>query len=235
MFFLPFLGGKTVPFGLKAGMAFFLALIEWSILNSVSMPVTLFQLLGFAVEQLLIGLCVGFMISCIFSAVQAAGEIVGMQIGFSIVNVFDPENQQPESVISRYFYISAVMIFFSIGGHHYLVRTIHESFTTIPLGRFMLSGNIFPIILNETSIMLITAIKISSPVLMTILISNIGMGIIAKTVPQINVFVVGMPLNIGIGITTLYVTMSVFLTVFSSHMDSVFGRVLKMLPFLNGG
>lgn len=234
MFFLPFLGGKTVPFGVKAGLSFFLALIEWNILQTVTMPVSVLQLLGFAIEQIMIGLCVGFMISCIFTAVQAAGEIIGMQIGFSIVNVFDPENQQPESIISRYFYISAVMIFFAIGGHHFLVRTIHESFTSVPLGRFVLSGNLFPIILNETTIMLTTAVKLSAPVLMTILISNVGMGIVAKTVPQINVFIVGMPLNIGIGLMTLYVTMSVFLTVFSSHIDGVFSRVLKMLPFLGG-
>ena len=234
MFFLPFLGGKTVPFGVKAGLAFFLALIEWNILQTVTMPVSVLQLLGFAIEQIMIGLCVGFMISCIFTAVQAAGEIIGMQIGFSIVNVFDPENQQPESIISRYFYISAVMIFFAIGGHHFLVRTIHESFTSVPLGRFVLSGNLFPILLNETTIMLTTAVKLSAPVLMTILISNVGMGIVAKTVPQINVFIVGMPLNIGIGLMTLYVTMSVFLTVFSSHIDGVFSRVLKMLPFLGG-
>lgn len=223
-----------MPYGVKAGLAFFLALIEWNILNSIAMPVTVLQLLGFAIEQIMIGLCIGFMISCIFTSVQAAGEIIGMQIGFSIVNVFDPESQQQESIISRYFYISSVMIFFAIGGHHFLVRTIHESFTVVPLGRFVLSGNLFPIILNETTVMLATAVKFSAPVLMTILISNVGMGIIAKTVPQINVFIVGMPLNIGIGITTLYVTMSVFLTVFSSHIDGVFSRVLKMLPFLGG-
>jgi len=224
-----------VPFGLKAGLAFFLALIMWNMIRVDSFPQTVVQFIAFGAEQLIVGLCMGFMISCMFAAVQIAGEFIGMQIGFSIVNVFDPENQQPESVIAQYFYVLAVMIFFALDGHHYLIKGLYESFTSVPLNHLLLKDNVFKIILNETMIMFVTAIKISAPVVVTIMISNIGMGIIAKTVPQINVFVIGMPLNIGIGITTLYITMSVFLAIFSSSLDSTFSRVLKMLPFLNGG
>ena len=232
--FMPFFSSKMVPAKFKIGFSFFLSLILWNLFPATAFPENLVQFLLYAIEEVLIGFAIGLMITFFFAAIQFAGQFIGIKIGFAIVNVYDPETSEPVSIIAQFFYILSVLLFFSLDGPAYFIRALYETFEKIPIGVVFFSGKILNIIVHESVIMFEMAVKISAPVIVVILLVNIGLGAIAKAVPQINIFIVGMPLNISIGLMTLYVSLLTLLSVFSDYLIKVFSHIFKLIPFLGG-
>lgn len=156
-----------------------------------------------AVRSLVIGMMLGFTLNLVFVAVRFAGDVAGMQIGFSIVNAFDPMTNSQISVISQFYHLLAVLLFFATGAHHVLVSAMFQSCLALPpFGESQLTGGAWHL-LRQFSTVFASGLRIAAPVIVVLLLISAAMGVVVKTVPQLNVLVVGFPIKIGVGLITL--------------------------------
>ena len=183
-------------------------------------------------KEFIVGLIIGFIAYLVFNAIYIAGQIIDMQIGFGMVNVLDPISNIQVPITSNFYFIISMLVFLIVNGHHVLIKALFDSFKMLPIGSavfkeqlltdiFRIFGNIFAI-----------GFKISAPIIAAILITDIALGVISKTVPQLNVFVVGMPLKIGLGLMVMILTIPMFISlvdVLINGMDSDILTVLKDL------
>ena len=163
-----------------------------------------------AMSSLLIGAMLGFTINLTFTAVKYAGSVAGMQIGFAIVNAFDPMTQSQVSVISQLYYIMAVLLFFVTGAHQVMVGAMFQSCVAVPpFAGFDPSGGAW-YLLKEFGNVFVLGLRIAGPIVIVLLLVSASMGVIVKTVPQINILAVGFPIKIAVGLITFGVSLIFF-------------------------
>ena len=151
-------------------------------------------------------------------------------MGFSIVNVIDPINNEQVSIISQFQYLVAVLIFLLMNGHHIFLYAIGESFRIIPPLGFHFSGELMQLLLGFVKNMLEVAIKTGAPIIAVLMFMSVGMGLVARTVPQINIFIVGFPLQIAIGLIGIGLTLPVFLRVVEDYFSNLEGEIILTSP-----
>lgn len=233
----PIFGRKNIPTYFKIGFSFFIALI---LVNTTAVQVAQYDdnLLSYALliaKEFIVGLSIGFVAYLVFTAIYIAGEVIDMQIGFGIVNVLDPVSNIQVPVTSNVYFIISMLLFLSINGHHMLIKTLYDSFGTLPIGSAVFSTGLVNGIIDLFGTVFATGIKIAGPILATILITDIALGTISKMVPQINIFVIGMPLKIGIGIIILIITMPMFIAVMETIFRLMETGVLDYIKELRPG
>jgi len=214
---------RNIPVQLKiwfaALVAFFIFSSYWQVQIAVASDLGgyLLQFLG----ELLTGAAIGFLTQIAFAVFQVAGQFIDMQTGFGVVNVIDPQSGLQYPVIGTFKYLIAVIFFLTINGHHYLLAALNKSYHIIPIGKAHISGSLVSWILNLAGGMFSTAFQIALPILGALFIADLALGVIARTVPQMNVFLVGMPLKIGLGLALVLVMMP--------YLVWAFGRIFAGL------
>ena len=189
------------------------------------MPADLFSLLLVMAGEVLIGIILGFASTIIFQGIQMAGDLVGFQMGFSIVNILDPVTSEQASIINEFQYMLAGLLFLSVNGHHVLILAMSESYTALPLLGFHLTGGLVQSLVEMSRDLFVIAVKISSPIVIALVFANIGLGLIARTVPQINILVVGFPLQIAIGLIGLGLTVPLFMHLAAGLFSNLPGQI----------
>jgi flagellar biosynthetic protein FliR len=196
----------------------------------VSMPLGRFVLL--AAGETAIGLVIGFSAQLLFDAVGLAGEMIGTQIGFGIVNVLDPTTNSQVSITSQYLNALALLLFLAINGHHWFLTAAVRSFEVLPLLGFHPSQGMADMVIMLTANVLVLAVRLSAPVVVTLLLLNVALGLIARTVPQMNVFIVGFPLQIAVGLFILGVSLPVFFETLKSQFRLLPETALNLMRLL---
>jgi len=159
--------------------------------------------LGMVGFETLIGFTIGLVSQLTFGAVQMAGQLAGIQMGVGLSNLIDPQTQEHITSLAQWQNLLALLVFLSIDGHHMLIRAIADSFTVLPLGGGMPQAAGFGIVLDLAGGLFVVALKIAAPVMVLLLLVNAAMGVLAKLIPQLNVFIVGFPLNVAAGLFVL--------------------------------
>lgn len=208
---IPLFGGKAVPARVKAGMVFVMALVLFPVLRlKVTLPDDSISLAILIVCETLIGLSLGLFSQIIFTSVEFCGQLVGMQMGLSIANMFDPTQGQQLSIMAVFQNLLAMLLFMSLGAHHIFIRSIVDSYQVIPVGGWHISGQFVQFFISTVGTVFVLGIKLAAPVMVSLLAATVVLGIMARTFPQMNVFFVSMPLNIGIGFLILGMSLMVF-------------------------
>ena len=199
---MPLFGEQVTPVKVKAGLTLVIAILLFPTVSSTLPAVStdFISLLFRMLSETLIGAALGLSARLIFAAAQLAGEMIGFQVGFSVANVIDPVSSMHVSLIGQFLYLFAMLIFLITNSHHIFFAAIADSFRIVPLLSFHVSGDFMSVMMGLCRDMFILAVKLSIPVIAMILFTNVGLGIVARTVPQINVFIVGFPLQISIGL-----------------------------------
>jgi flagellar biosynthetic protein FliR len=161
------------------------------------------SVLGEAARSLLIGALLAFTLNLVFTAVRYAGQVAGMQIGFAIVNTFDPQSGAQVSVISQFYYLVAVLLFFAVDAHHVLIGALYRTGSDLPLFAPLEAAPGAWTIVREYGEIFVLGLRIAAPVVIVLLLVSATMGVVVKTVPQLNVLVVGFPVKIAVGIAVL--------------------------------
>jgi len=203
----PFLGSTAIPTRVKIGLAFLLAIVTMPLLvdNCLSVPGSvLFVLIDITVE-LGIGFGLGFISYLPFAAIQLAGRFVDLGMGFAIVNVSDPINGETMPLVGQFKNLLAILIFLAINGHHILIKALYGSFRLIPPGEKVLNINSsgMEYIFRATGDLFVLAFKIALPVIATIFIADIIFGFLTRTIPQLNIFILGLPMKIILSFVVL--------------------------------
>ena len=171
--------------------------------------------------ETIIGLAMGFTVAIVFSAVQVGASLIDTSIGFSMANIIDPLNNAQASVMGSFYSLVATLAFLSVNGHHWVLAGFTRSFDTIALGAtpdmekmlanlFFVFGQLFAM-----------AFQIAAPVLVTLLLVDVVLGIVARVVPQMNVFFVGIPLKIGVGLVAVIISLPTFVGFLEQRVSDV--------------
>lgn len=212
----PIFSSRQIPGRIKILVLVLLAAMI-SYFAPVAAPVTISNtgmFLAAVVVELAIGYTIGFVAYVVFGAIQLAGQVMDMQMGFGIVNVVDPQSGTQIPLMGNLTQTLALLMYLAMDGHHYLLQAMVESYRIIPVLGFHLNSAFFELLLTISVQMFVIAVKISAPVIIAVLTADIAMGFIARTVPQMNVFIVGLPLKILVGFITLMILLPVYLWVF---------------------
>ncbi len=180
-------------------------------------------------RSLVVGAMLGFTVNLMFAAVKMAGSIAGMQIGFSIVNAFDPMTNSQISILSRIYHLMAVLIFFASGAHYVLIQAMFRSCVIVPPfgGLDSAAGAWF--IVKDFGQVFAIGLKIAAPVVLILLMVSSAMGVIVKTVPQLNILAVGFPVKIAVGLMVFGLSMVYFRDITLSMMANLPDKLSEVL------
>ena len=233
---LPLFSYRTIPMPFKIGFSFFLAFIMYYTIDVSAIAIDelyLFLLL----KEALVGLLIGLIAFIILSAVQIAGGFIDFQMGFAIANVIDPQTGSQSPLTGQYFYIIALLFLLSVNGHHLLIDGIFYSYDFIPIDAFVPfhDGTIADFIIDSFNTMFLIAFQMSIPLVGCLFLVDIALGIIARTVPQLNVFVVGLPLKIFVSFVVILLFLSLFMILVKSLFATMFETMRELMQLFGGG
>jgi flagellar biosynthetic protein FliR len=224
---MPIINGNSIPFLFKFGLALGASIVLFPLLDLKVFPV-LTDLSSFvvgAVGEILLGVIIGMAVNLIFVGLQIAGQLSGYQMGMALAEVIDPADGEQIPLLAQFFQIFAFLIFLTVNAHHWFLRALADSFHLVPPLGFKLSGSLIEQLMRVAGNMFVIAIKVGAPVIAALLLTTIALGLIARTVPQMNVFFVAMPLKIMIGL--MFVGFS--LPYLSSFLNAVFRKLGDMI------
>jgi flagellar biosynthetic protein FliR len=168
--------------------------------------------------EVVIGLIIGFAARLVFAAIEVGSEVVGMQIGFGLANAFDPVSNQQVSLIRQVYVALASLIFLAINGHHLIIRALVKSFEWIPSKGFFFSAPLIHHIIRMGSDLFLVGMKIAAPVMITLILAQMAMGIVSRVVPQLQVFLFSLSLTIGIGLMMIGFSLSLYSALLQNQM-----------------
>ena len=233
----PFFGGKNVPVMAKAGLSAIFALLLLPLAGTAE--ITEFSLApllyaGEALKEVVIGMAIGFVASLFFSAVQMSGQLLDMQIGFGIVNIFDVQSGQQMPLMGNFQYILALFLFLISDLHHAFIHALFDSYRWLPLLGRPAFVNTIDFMIQATANMFVIAFQLAMPVIMVTLLSDIALGILARTMPQLNIFVVGIPLKISLGVFMMGLAMPAYIFFLKVGFHGLFKQVYQFLQLAAG-
>lgn len=218
----PFFGHRAVISQTKAGLSLLIAMALFAAVPVTIEPTTdLLPYVIVATKELILGMLFGFVARLVFFAVQFAGEVIGIDIGFGVVNIIDPLSAETISIIGTFKNLIAIITFLIIDGHHILLHALAKSFDMIPIGGIVLSNAMGTGIIKMTASVFTMAIQIAAPVITALFLTSLALGIVARTVPQMNVFIVGFPLKIGVGMAMLALSLPLFQMVLVKMFNTI--------------
>lgn len=225
----PFFGVKGIPSILKMGLAMLISVLLLPVAGHVDMPVSLLAWVPAVLMEVMIGAAIGFAARVVMAGIELSGQMVGFQMGFGIVNVIDPHSNNQVSIISSFEGLLAMLIFFMINAHHYFISAIAASLKIVPPFGASLSGGFMEEIVLLSGGIFVTALKLGAPVMAALLFANIAMGVVARTVPQINIFMMGFPVTIAVGLFVLGVSMPVLIVYIQKLMAGMERDIYTLL------
>lgn len=232
VFLLPFFGGQGLPRMVKAALCLVLTLGLWPHLSfpGTQLPASIWELATLIISEMFLGLTLGIIVQCVFSAVQTAGQIMGFQMGFAMMNVVDPLSGVSVTLTSQLMYLLTILLFLSLNGHLYLLQALSQSFELVPPGKLLLNSYVQEQVLSFSSQIFVLAIKVAAPVMVAEFLVTLGLGIVAKVSPQVNVLFVGFPVKIAVGLGMLGIVcqlLAVMLKGFISDFDTLILTIMQ--------
>ncbi|MDZ7386525.1 MAG: flagellar biosynthetic protein FliR [candidate division KSB1 bacterium] len=208
----PVFGHQNVPPATKIGLSLFLTAVLFPVLRGlqVELPTQVMPLLLVLAKEVLIGMCIGFVAAMVFAGVELGGSLVGMEMGMAIVTTADPQTREQASLIGQAQQLVALLLFLAIDGHHFLLRALAHSFESVPLLGGSLQGGLVEKVVRMAGAIFSAGVRISAPGIVALLLTSVALGVLARTVPQMNVFFAALPANIAIGLLVLALSMPVF-------------------------
>ncbi|MCG8566843.1 MAG: flagellar biosynthetic protein FliR [Desulfobacterales bacterium] len=237
LFMFPIFSSNIFPSTLKVGLALVLSLAFYSVvpvdldrfpLDAVSTGVLI-------VMEAIVGLTLGLTVRVFLASVQLAGQVIGFQLGFAMINVLDPMSGANVSILDQIGYWVCVVIFLLLDGHHMILSALIQSFDLVPLGGGMLHTAALTRMMELVANLFTVAIKIGAPVIAALLFVTVGFGLISKFSPQMNVMIVAMPLKVAVGLALFGLTLDIIALITRDYVGGLKQLLLYLLFYLAGG
>lgn len=223
----PIFGRKNIPNTVKICFCILLTYVLFAAIPSPEAIVysNVIEYALLIIKELLFGLVMGFVTTMFFGLTQTAGHVIDMMMGFGMVNVFDVQNRIKVPVTGNFLYIVLIITFFSVNAHHQLIHILNTTFTNIPVGHVVLSPQIAYTALEVFILAFVLAVNVAMPIIASGLLGEVVMGFIVRLVPQMNIFVVGIPLKVGLGLIMLFIVIPIYV----NFTDVIFSDMLNSL------
>lgn len=229
----PIFGHRFFLARAKVGLAFMVSLILHPLIvaQGLQIPEGLFPYALAMMREIGMGVAMGFVVLLLFIGIQFAGQLAGLQMGFGIVNVIDPQSNEQVSIIGQFLNILAVLIVLATNGHHLILRGLAASFEAVPLSGVKMKGEIGQKLIELSADIFVLAVQISAPVMISLFLISVALGILARTVPQMNVFIVGFPVQLAVGMAVLFATLPLFYVLLENSMLALERDLISLVDF----
>ena len=237
-FFLitPVFSDNLAPTRVKAGLSALCAILILPNLIAHNVLPNL-GVIGYGImvtKELALGFMMGFIVLLLSSALRMGGNLIGMQIGFSFAQVADPGSNQSIGIISEVLQLAGSMLFLFFNGHLIILRAFFQSFSMVPPSGLVLSGSIVEEIIIHSKMIFICGLQIAMPIIAVVLVGDVALGIIARTVPKMNIFQLGFAIKILGGFIVLYFFIGCLADVIKSLLNISLEEVMLVLKHLGG-
>ena len=229
----PVFGTPSVPPPVKMLMALAIAMLLLPVINWRENQVELLSqhIAWLALKEAVVGLILGFVCRLYFFAVSIGGQIVSVSMGLANAQIMNPTLGARGSAVEQFQVVLATLVFLAIDGHHMFIHGLVQSFEFVPMHLASIRFDTFILVGNAVQEVIVIGIKISAPILIAILFVNISMGVIGRAVPQINVLVTSLPVNILVGLAVLTISVPLYIT----EMDGlVVVMAERLFSFMKG-
>ena len=238
IFSSPIFGRRTIPVIARIGYCACIAYLFY-----VSVPQTqpilynddllLYVLL--CVKELLFGLVLGYVLNVFFTLTFTAGQLIDMQMGFGLVNVFDPQSNLSIPMVGNFLNIIMILVFFAMNGHHRLIQILYLTVVRLPVGAVEFSPGLALVAVELFAQTFVLALSVALPIVISGLLGEALMGVITRSVPQINVFAIGLPLKVVLGFVILLAMLPVYVGFLPQIFDQMYVGLDNMFAALMGG
>jgi flagellar biosynthetic protein FliR len=203
MVFCPFLGSNAIPAPMKAVLALLVTALLYPLRGPMRLDLGAWEWAAVALSETLIGLVLGLAVNFMMEGAMMAGQILGVQMGYSLATLFDPQTQADTPVMSEFHQLAALLIFLQLNVHHWLLRAVAGSFSYLPAGAA--SASMGAGLLRAAAGIFITAVQIAAPTLAATLVTDVALGFLGKASPQLPVLFIGLAVKNLLGLAILVV------------------------------
>jgi flagellar biosynthetic protein FliR len=233
LWLLPLFSSRAVSVPFKAGLSL---LIAYLLFDSMAIGQSLssdpYLMLLFVFKEVFIGLAIGFSVRVLFVAVNVAGEIISIQSGFSFARFMDPTSMSQVTVIEQIKNLLAMLLFLATDAHHILIKAMVSSFKDVPIGTVTMQQSFFQYLITATGKVFVTGFKIGAPIIVTLLFVELALGMLSRMIPQINIFIEGVPLKILVTVAMFSLSLGVIAPVIVNMFRGMDGEILRVFRMM---
>ena len=232
---IPAFSSRTVPLHVRIGLLIGLTVILLPIVSDQIRPLTISfpQVVPLLFTEFMVGIVLGFAISFVMNAFIIAGELIGIQMGINLISALDPIAGGQVPILGQFMGLLGMLIFLAIDGHHMMFEALVASFQLVPPMHVHFSGFLVESVLKLGLGMFVLALKVGAPVMTAVFIVTLGMGILGRTIPQLNVMLNNVPITIGVGLLVLGLSLPLFGSLAESNLRGL-GPTLQGLLSIMG-
>ena len=226
-FTMPIFSSPRVPLYLRAGICLLLTFVILPVIAPHGFtPLPSMGLFALAIiREALVGLIIGFYASLIFNIVQMAGEMQDMQAGFGFAGVVDPSMSQQSAILGQFQMVCMWLIFLAVNGHQVMLEQIANSFVAVPLGMGAPNVGLVDHLFHLTTTLILIALQVGAPIIGAVLLTDLAMGIMQRTAPQLNFLAVGFQVKIAAALGITFLALPAVLTMMR-HLVPYMERVV---------
>lgn len=231
LLFAPVLGGDALPARIKAGLAIALTALLYPTCapQTISLASGSVDWLRIAVGELIVGILLGLTLHFVFDGMQLAGQILGVQFGFSLVNVIDPQTQVDTPVLATFHQMIAAVIFLRLDVHHWLLRGVARSFSYVPPGEATATLGLTTTALHAAGGLFLAGIQIAAPALVATMLADVALGFVGKASPQLPVLFVGLSVKSVLGMAFLALGLGLWPGMLEKYFTAAVGASERLL------
>jgi flagellar biosynthesis protein FliR len=201
MVFCPFFASDAIPAPLRAALTLLITALLYPLRGPLTLGLSAWQWVGVALSEVIIGLVLGLAANFLMEAPLVAGQVLGMQMGYSLASLFDPTTQADTPVLSEFHRLAALLIFLEMNVHHWLLRAVVRSFAYLPAGTGLAAYAIPTTLLHAAGGIFLAGVQIAAPALAATLVADVALGFLGKASPQLPVLFIGLAVKnlLGLG------------------------------------
>jgi flagellar biosynthetic protein FliR len=222
----PIIGTRTIPVRVRIVVAVIITAVLFPVIPKIPGvdPVSA-EGIFISIQQVVTGMAMGLSMRVIFIALEVAGQAIGQLMGLMLASMVDPTNGNQVPIIGQFYLLLATLLFLAVDGHLMMIRVLAQSFSSLPIGSAGISTNMAWEIVTWTGTILRTAVVIALPAMASLLIVNLSFGVMTRSAPQLNIFAVGFPIMIILGVLIIFFNLSSFVP----HMMEMFEEGISMM------
>lgn len=221
----PIFSHQNIPMTIKAAMAFFFTVVFYASLPPLEISIDVPTILLAILSELMFGLAIGIVLLLAYNVITFAGGQISFMMGFSMASAIDPQTGVSMPIISQFLSLMGLMILLAMDLHHWMLLFIDNSLSTIPLGGFLMSEDLFNYIIHAASNMFLVGFMIAFPIIALSWLADVIFGMLMKTMPQFNLLVIGFPIKIMVAFGVLIATFTSTMLILKGQMMEAFNAL----------
>jgi flagellar biosynthetic protein FliR len=234
----PFFSSDVIPFRIKAVISFLITLVIFPVVaaRGYHIPNDMGAYFLLVLQEVSIGLFLGFLLSVIFAAFQLSGQYLAVQVGFGINEVLDPIGQVSVPLEGQFKNLIGLLVLLAMNGHHLMIQGVYRSYELAPIMSVnkVFLGGLLKYVLYTFTGMFVVALKIALPVVAVVFLVEVSLGVLARVAPQMNIMMLGFPFKIVISFVVMVVVTPLIVKIMWVSLERVFAFIFKMLAHWPG-